>query len=177
MYRHAFWRGGPILNSAISGVEQALWDILGKVTNQPVYQLLGGACRDRIRVYANGPRGNTPEELAESAQALVERGYTAMKFCPTEQVKVLDGQAVIRQAARTVEAVRRAVGPDVDLALDAHGRLSPAMAIQVAHAVRDYGIFFYEEPCTLSSSGKPVQSIRNRCLRPSLTAFGSSAVA
>ena len=70
MYRHAFYRGGPVMNSAISGVEQALWDILGQALNQPVHQLLGGRVRDKIRVYANGPRGETPDEIAESALAL-----------------------------------------------------------------------------------------------------------
>jgi galactonate dehydratase len=147
MYRGAFWRGGPILNSAISGVEQALWDILGKVTNQPVYQLLGGACRDRIRVYANGPRGDTPETLAESAAALVERGFSALKLVPFGPTKPLDGVVAVRRAARIMEAVREAVGPDIDLAVDAHGRLSPAMAIEMARAIRDVGVLFFEEPC------------------------------
>ncbi|HET7094454.1 MAG TPA: enolase C-terminal domain-like protein, partial [Thermomicrobiales bacterium] len=132
MYRHAFWRGGPVLNSAISGVEQALWDIFGKSAGLPVWQLLGGACRDRIRVYANGPRGETAEELAESALALKEAGYSAMKLSPFGPTKPLDGVTAIRRAANIMEAVRDAVGPDVDLAVDAHGRLSPAMAIEMA---------------------------------------------
>jgi galactonate dehydratase len=147
MYRHAFWRGGPVLNSAISGVEQALWDIFGKSVNLPVWQLLGGACRDRIRVYANGPRGETAEELAESALELKEAGYSAMKLVPFGPTKPLDGVREVRRVAAIMEAVRSAVGPDVDLAVDAHGRLSPAMAIEMARAIRDVGIYFFEEPC------------------------------
>ncbi|MEA2528393.1 MAG: galactonate dehydratase, partial [Thermomicrobiales bacterium] len=96
MYRHAFYRGGPVMNSAISGVEQALWDILGKSLGAPVHQLLGGAVRDKIRVYANGPRGETAEEIAESSLSLKERGYSAMKLCPFGPTKPLDGVATIR---------------------------------------------------------------------------------
>ena len=168
MYRHAFWRGGPILNSAISGVEQALWDIFGKSVGLPVWQLLGGAVRDRIRVYANGPRGETPEELAESALALKERGYSAMKLAPFGPTKPLDGVATIRRAAEIMEAVRAAVGPDVDLAVDAHGRLSPAMAIEMARAIRDVGIFFYEEPC-LPENPKTMATVARECGIPVAT--------
>jgi galactonate dehydratase len=168
MYRGPFWRGGPVLNSAISGVEMAMWDIFGKSVGLPVYQLLGGAVRDKIRVYANGPRGETPEELAESALALKEEGYSAMKLVPFGPTKPLDGVAAIRKAARTMEAVRRAVGPDVDLAVDAHGRLSPAMAIQMAHAIRDVGVYFYEEPC-LPENPAAMATVARECGIPVAT--------
>lgn len=147
MYRHTFYRGGPLLMSAISGVDQALWDIFGKASNLPVHQLLGGRVRDRIKVYANGPRGETPEELAESALQIVEDGFTAMKLCPFPATKPVDGQKVIHFARAVMEKVRDAVGPDIDLAIDCHGRLSPAMAITLGKAVAEYGIYFYEEPC------------------------------
>lgn len=168
MYRHAFYRGGPVMNSAISGVEQALWDILGQALNQPVHQLLGGRVRDKIRVYANGPRGNSPEELAESALALTERGYTAMKLVPFGAMKPLDGIAAVREAARTMAAVRDAVGPDIDLAVDAHGRLSPAMAIQIAQAIREYGILFFEEPC-LPENVSTMATVARECGIPVAT--------
>ena len=80
MYRHSFWRGGVVIGSAISGIEQALWDILGKALGVPVYELLGGRVRDRVRLYANGPRGETPEEIAESCVRLVEAGWGALKL-------------------------------------------------------------------------------------------------
>jgi galactonate dehydratase len=168
MYRHAFYRGGPIMNSAISGVEQACWDIFGKSVGLPVHQLLGGRVRDRIRVYANGPRGTTAEELAESAAALVDRGYTAMKLCPFGPTKPVDGVSAIRSAARIMEKVRLAVGPDVDLAIDAHGRLSPAMAIQMGQAIKEYGIFFLEEPC-LPENAKTMATVARECGIPVAT--------
>lgn len=168
MYRHAFYRGGPVMNSAISGVEQALWDIFGKSVGLPVHQLLGGKVRDKIRVYANGPRGERPEEIAESAQAIVADGYTAMKLVPFGATKPLDGIAAIRRAAKVMEAVRNAVGPDIDLAVDAHGRLSPAMAVQMAHAIRDYGIYFYEEPC-LPENAAAMATVARECGIPVAT--------
>jgi galactonate dehydratase len=168
MYRHAFYRGGPVMNSAISGVEQALWDITGQALGQPVHQLLGGRVRDKIRVYANGPRGETPEALAESALALKERGYSAMKLVPFGATKPLDGIAAVREAARTMAAVRDAVGPDVDLAVDAHGRLSPAMAIQIGQAIKEYGIFFYEEPC-LPENPATMATVARECGIPIAT--------
>ena len=168
MYRHAFWRGGPVLNSAISGVEQALWDIFGKSVGLPVYQLLGGACRDRIRVYANGPRGETPEEIAESALRLVEQGYTAMKPAPFGPTKPVDGPAAVRRAVKIMEAVRLAVGPDIDLAVDAHGRLSPAMAIVMGQAIKEFGILFYEEPC-LPENPATMETVARECGIPVAT--------
>ncbi len=168
MYRHAFYRGGPVMNSAISGVEQALWDILGKSLGVPVHQLLGGAVRDKIRVYANGPRGETAEEIAESALSLKERGFSAMKLCPFGPTKPLDGVATIRRAAGIMEAVRAAVGSDVDLMVDAHGRLSPAMAIQMGQAIKDVGIFFLEEPC-LPENPATMQTVARECGIPVAT--------
>lgn len=168
MYRHAFYRGGPVMMSAISGVEQACWDIFGKSAGLPVHQLLGGHVRDKVRVYANGPRGETPEEIAESAREIVAAGYTAMKLVPFGAVKPLDGIATVRRAARIMEAVRDAVGPDVDLAVDAHGRLSPTMAIQIAHAIRDYGIYFFEEPC-LPENAATMATVARECGIPVAT--------
>ena len=168
MYRHAFYRGGPVMNSAISGVEQALWDIFGKSVNLPVHQLPAGRVRDKIRVYANGPRGNSPEEIAESALKIEPDGYTAMKLVPFGPTKPLDGITTIRKAAKILEAVRSAVGPDIDLAVDAHGRLSPTMAIQMAHAIRPYDILFYEEPC-LPENAAAMATVARECGIPIAT--------
>lgn len=168
MYRHAFYRGGPIMMSAISGVDQALWDIFGKAVNQPVHQLLGGRVRDKIRVYANGPRGNTPEEIAESALQIKSEGYSAMKLCPFDATKPLDGQKTIRHARAVMEAVRTAVGPDTELAVDAHGRLSPAMGIALGQAIKDYDILFYEEPC-LPENPATMATVARECGIPVAT--------
>jgi galactonate dehydratase len=145
MFRGAFWRGGPTLCAAISGLEMALWDILGKSLNVPVWQLLGGKVRDRIRVYTR-PRGGTPEELAKSAKEVVARGYSAMKFCPFEKVHVVDHYQIVEEAAARVQAVREAVGNGVDILLDFHGRVSPTMAIWLEEAIRPYHPMFIEEP-------------------------------
>src|SRR5438105_2092595 len=126
LFRGAFWRGGPTLCAAISGLEMTLWDILGKSLNVPVWQLLGGSVRDRIRVYTR-PRGSTPQELAASAKEVVARGFTAMKFCPFEKVRIVDHYRIVEDAAARVQAVREAVGNDVDILLDFHGRVSPTM--------------------------------------------------
>jgi len=145
MYRGAFWRGGPTLCAAISGLEMCLWDILGKSLGAPVWQLLGGAVRDRIRVYTR-PHGSTPEELAASAKQVVARGFTAMKFCPFDRVHVVDHYRVVEEAGRRVQAVREAVGNDVDIMLDFHGRVSPTMAMWLEEAVRPFHPMFIEEP-------------------------------
>ena len=144
MYRHGFWRGGVVLNSALSGLEQALWDIKGKALGVPVYELLGGRTRDRVRVYTHCG-GRTPEAAAERAKRLVEAGYTALKF-GTGPAGRTDSRMVVRQAAATMEAVRKAVGPDVDLMVDNHGQSPPGAAIEIMHALEPYGLLFFEEP-------------------------------
>src|SRR3954471_19880166 len=168
VYRHSFYRGGPVMMSALSGLDQALWDILGKSVNLPVHQLLGGRVRDKIRVYANGPRGTTPEELAESALSLRERGFDAMKLVPFGPTKPVDRPKVVREAVAIMEAVRNAVGPDVDLAVDAHGRLSPTMAIQIGQAIKDVGILFFEEPC-LPENPATMATVARECGIPIAT--------
>ncbi len=146
MYRGGFYRGGPVLCSAISGIEQALWDILGKSLNVPVYQLLGGAVRDRIRIY--GQIGSaTPEAALEHYRKRRAEGLTAFKFGPWQAIKPVDSPAVVEQAVAVVEALRNEAGSSIDLALDAHGRLSPAMAIRFARALEPYHPLFLEEPC------------------------------
>lgn len=146
IYRHSFWRGGFVVGSAISGIEQALWDILGKAIGVPVYELLGGRVRDRVRLYANGPRGSTPEEVAESCVRLVEQGWGALKLCPFDAVTAVAGQPEIQKARRQMRLIRDAVGPDVDVLIDCHGRLSPTSAVQMAQALEEFDIFFFEEP-------------------------------
>ena len=146
-YRHAFWRGGVTFLSALAGVEVALWDIKGQALGVPIHALLGGRVRDRIRAYANGPRGETPEEVARSAADLVARGFTALKFAPFGATPHLVPRRVIDAAVATTRAVREAVGPDVELMIDAHGRLSPAAAVRAADALAPFGIMFFEEPC------------------------------
>ncbi len=146
MYRWSFYRGGPIIMSAISGIEQALWDILGKYLGQPIYQLLGGPVREKIKVYAH-IGGRTPEECAQSALKRVKEGFRALKMAPFEAMRIVDTPRKIREAAEKVRAVRDAVGDDIDLGIDCHGRLSPSTAIMAAKALEPYSPMFLEEPC------------------------------
>jgi galactonate dehydratase len=146
-FRHAFWRGGVTFLSALAGIEVALWDIKGKALGVPIHTMLGGLARSRVRAYANGPRGDTPEAIARSASELVDRGYSALKFAPFDATPILAGRAVIDAVIAKVAAVREAVGPTIDLMIDGHGRLSPPVARRAAEALEPYGVMFFEEPC------------------------------
>ena len=148
LYAHSRFPGGSVVNAAISGIEHALWDIAGKAAGVPVYRLLGGKCRDRIRVYQSCS-GATPEAIAAHARQLVDQyGYTALKMSPQPpNSEQLPWAAVVRQAAERLAAVREAVGPDVDIGLDPHARIfEPMRALEMAAAVQPYRPFFFEEP-------------------------------
>ena len=141
-------RGAMDLYAAISGVEQAMWDLAGKRAGMPVHQLLGGAVRDRLRVYANGwARMDDIEELQARARAMVERGFTGLKFDPVPgRWRSYVGMKELRVAADRVRAVREAVGPDVDVLVEVHRRLSPSNAVRLAKMVEEYEPFWFEEP-------------------------------
>ncbi|MGH2530857.1 MAG: galactonate dehydratase [Thermomicrobiales bacterium] len=155
MYRHSFYRMGVIGMSALSGIEHACWDIWGKSLGVPVYQLLGGAVRDSIRVYDHLGGGemnalylqDQPERMAERARESVAAGFTAIKALVVPMTEPLDGAAPPRHADRCLAAIREAVGDDVDVMIDLHGRTTPAMAIQYGHVLAPYRPYFLEEPC------------------------------
>ncbi|MHA6622875.1 galactonate dehydratase [Pseudonocardia sp. DLS-67] len=140
-----FYRGGPVINSAVSGIDQALWDIAGRALGVPVHQLLGGAVRDRARVYG-WVHGSEPAELADAARAQVEKGLTAVKMNPSERLAPLDTPAAIQRVIDRVTAVRDAVGPQVDVAIDCHGRFSTAMSRRVLPLLEPLRPLFVEEP-------------------------------
>jgi galactonate dehydratase len=146
LYRSGFWRLGVIGLSALSGIDQALWDIKGKELGRPIYELLGGRVRDRVRVYTHFG-GSSPEAMAQNALSKVEKGWTAIKTVPVPITGLLDGPRVLKAAEAGVRAVREAVGDDVEILLDMHGRLTPAMAIQYGKLFEPYRPFFLEEPC------------------------------
>jgi galactonate dehydratase len=155
MTRQYFWRSGIEGMTAISGIEQALWDIKGKWLGVPVYELLGGRVRDRVRVYNHLGGGKMeamyesadPAEFVERALVVTEAGYTALKFMPVPRTEPVEGVRSVHNAERLVRAVREAVGPGVDLMVDLHARTWPGMAIQYCHAFEPYGLMFFEEPC------------------------------
>lgn len=142
MYRHGFWRGGVAILSALSGIEQALWDITGKAYGQPVYKLLGGAVRDYIPCYTH--TGNP-----EQAHKFMEEGWRAFKFGPRgrrQDGAAVDERELVQETAKAYGAMRDACGEDVELMCDVHGRLRPAAAIRLGKALEPYGLLFFEEP-------------------------------
>ena len=147
MHNGSRFPGGSIVNAAISGIETALWDIKGKAHGVPVYQLLGGRCRDKIRVYL-GIGGLTPAEAAAAAVDAARQGFTAVKMSPfPAEPEKMPWSQVLKGAAAKLEAVRRAVGDDMDIGLDPHARLfEPYKALELAEAVAPYRPMFFEEP-------------------------------
>lgn len=149
MFRWPRWRGGPILNSAISAIEIALWDILGQALGQPIYKLMGGKARQRIRLYKDC--GSTPQAFLQAKS----EGYTAAKsgFIRVDKDLVIPNFAV-REGAKALEAVRKAVGDDFDICIDAHGKLTTAMAIDFCTRIEDLRPFFVEEATQLEDLGE-----------------------
>ena len=145
MYRGAFYRGGPILMSAIAGVDQALWDIKGKFYNAPVHQLLGGQVRNRIKVYA-WVGGDRPADIVQSAQQAIADGFSATKMNLTEELQVVDHLHKIDAAIERIASLREAVGNKLDIAVDFHGRVHAPMAKLLIKAIEPYSPLFIEEP-------------------------------
>ena len=151
VYRSAFFRGGNILMSALSGIDQALWDIAGKYYDVPAYQLLGGAVRDRIRVYAHWGIGSLTDEGKAAAKERLELlqqkgGYTAFKSGPGGKWRGHEPPAVIDEFVERAYLMREWVGPDVELAFDFHGKMTPALAIEICHELKGMHPMFVEEP-------------------------------
>lgn len=157
LYRQSFWRTGVIGLSAISAIEHACWDILGKSLGQPVYKLLGGAVRDRVRMYTHLGGGDMKavyeSQLAADSRVFVDRalevisrGYNAVKVLITPPTESLNSIAAYRYAERMMEALRLAVGEDVDIMIDCHGRHSLANALEFCRVLAPYKPYFIEEP-------------------------------
>ncbi|MFI5752668.1 galactonate dehydratase [Streptomyces sp. NPDC051644] len=140
-----FYRSGPILSSAVAGIDQALWDIAGKVYGAPVHALLGGAVRDEVRVYA-WVGGDEPARLAEEITAQVEAGFTAVKMNAAGRTSPIPTLAETTAVVDRVAAAREVLGPDRDVAIDMHGRFGPAAARRVLHAIEPLHPLFVEEP-------------------------------
>ncbi len=145
MYRCGFYRGGPEIMSAISGIDQALWDIKGKYYNTPVYELLGGACRDKIRIY-RWIGGDRPHDVVKDAQKALEEGFSAIKMNGTDEVHYIDSFEKIQLACERIAAIRDKVGYKLDIAVDFHGRLHKSMAKVLAKEVEQFHLMFIEEP-------------------------------
>ena len=145
MYRSGFYRGGAILMSAIAGIDQALWDIKGKFYNAPVYQLLGGKARNSIKVYS-WIGGDRPSEVATAAKTMIDQGFKAVKMNATEELQYVDSYKKIEQAVERMAAVREAVGNDIGIGVDFHGRVHKPMAKILAKELEPFHPMFIEEP-------------------------------
>ena len=144
------YQGGSTVLTAISGVELAMWDLVGRACGQPVYKLMGGQCRERLMAYANGWYGwaRSPEEYAARAVEAVARGYRALKFDPFGSAWKHQSRAQLSQAEALVSAVRRAVGEEVELMIEVHGRLAVEEALETGRRLEKYRPYWYEEPVT-----------------------------
>lgn len=161
-HRQQFFQGGVVTMSALSGIDQALWDIKARALGVPLYELLGGAVRERVRMYDHLGGGDadvvygpaTIDGFAEAAACSVKDGFTALKILAVPMSESLTGWGDVSRASALMRAVRQAVGDEVDIMVDLHGRTTAAMAIQYGHALAPYRPFFFEEPC---QPGNPAQ--------------------
>lgn len=145
LYRAGFYRGGPVLMSAIAGIDQALWDIKGKKYGLPVYEFLGGAVRDKLRVYS-WIGGDRPSDVGKSAKEKMDLGFTAVKMNASEEMHYIDSFAKVEAIVNRVAAVREATSRDFGIAVDFHGRIHKSMAKVIAKELDSYHLMFIEEP-------------------------------
>ena len=147
-YRDAYWRGGPVLMSALSGIEMALWDIKGKALGVPVYELLGGKIRDSVPCYANGwfAGSKTPEDFARCAKKAVEAGFSGLKWDPFGSAYMNIDPRGLNTALECVEAGKAAVGDKVHLIIEGHGRFNVPTAVRIGNELDNFGILWFEEP-------------------------------
>ncbi|MEK3877848.1 galactonate dehydratase [Paenibacillus sp. FSL M7-0420] len=167
MYRGGFYRGGAILMSAIAGIDQALWDIKGKIYNAPVYQLLGGACRNSMRVYS-WVGGDRPIDVVKAALEKKAAGFTAIKMNASEEMQFIDTHDKIYAIVERVAAIREACGPEFGIAVDFHGRLHKPMARGLARELDPYRLMFIEEP-VLPENNEVLREIAHHTSTPIAT--------
>lgn len=145
LYRAGFYRGGGILMSAIAGIDQALWDIKGKAFGVPVYQLMGGACRDKVKVYS-WVGGDRPHDVGQAALEKKQVGFTAVKMNATEELQMIDSYKKIDAVLERVAAIRESCGKYFGIAIDFHGRVHKPMAKVLAKKLEQFDPMFLEEP-------------------------------
>lgn len=145
LYRGGFYRGGPILMSAIAGIDQALWDIKGKYYDAPVYDLLGGTCREKTRVYS-WIGGDRPNDILEQAKKAHDNGFTAIKMNATEELQMIDTFSKVEKVLERVAIIRENLGKDFGIGIDFHGRVHKPMAKLLAKELEQYHPMFIEEP-------------------------------
>ena len=149
MYRNDFWRAGVIATTVMSGIEIACWDIIGKALGQPVWRLLGGRCHDRVKAYANAwyTVERKPEEFARRVQVVLDKGYRALKVDPFGPGALELSREEKVRSVELIAAIREAIGPEVEIFVEMHGRFSAATAIELARLLEPYRPGWIEEPC------------------------------
>jgi galactonate dehydratase len=167
LYRGGFYRGGPVLMSAMSGIDQALWDLKGKALGVPVHELLGGAVREKIRVYA-WIGGDRPADVAREALAKKEQGYTAIKMNGTYEVEWIGSSRKITEAVERAFAIREACGPDFGIAIDFHGRVHKGTAKLLMRELEPVRPLFIEEP-VLAENNEALLDLRRTSAIPIAT--------
>ncbi|WP_276373663.1 galactonate dehydratase [Chryseolinea sp. H1M3-3] len=167
LYRGGFYRGGPILMSALAGIDQALWDIKGKFYNAPIHQLIGGKARDSIKVYS-WIGGDRPADVGLAAKTIVGHGFTAVKMNATEELQYIDSFQKIDEAIKRIAAVRDAVGAAIGIGIDFHGRVHKPMAKILAKELEAFHPMFIEEP-VLPENNEALREIANHVSIPIAT--------
>ncbi len=162
LYRGTFYRGGPVITSAMSGIEQALWDIKGKFYNAPVYELLGGAVRDKLKVYC-WIGGDNPTEVAKHAKDMYDKGYKAVKMNGTPPIKWIDSFQHVSDVCDRVASIRQELGYKLDIAIDFHGRVHKSMARVLMKELEKYNLMFIEEPVLTENEEAFVELRRHTC--------------
>jgi L-alanine-DL-glutamate epimerase-like enolase superfamily enzyme len=152
IFRGTFWRGGPVLMSALSALDAALWDIKGKALNTPVYNLLGGKCRDKIRMYSHCG-GGTTDELCRNAEEKLKLGYRVLRICPHDNFSdgFYEPGVQVRKSVLAMKQLREFVGPEVEIIFEVHTRLSPVRAIELCNSIAEYHPIFVEDPIRADS--------------------------
>ncbi|MCL2708484.1 MAG: galactonate dehydratase [Defluviitaleaceae bacterium] len=167
LFRGHFYRGGPEGMSAIAGIDQALWDIKGKRHNLPIHEMLGGRCRDRLRVYS-WIAGDRPSDAVEGAREKISQGFTAVKMNGTEELHYIDSFKKIDRVCERLQAMRDAFGYDLDIAIDFHGRAHKPMAKVLAKELDRFKLMFIEEP-VLSENNEALREIAAQTSTPIAT--------
>lgn len=167
MYRGAFYRGGAVMMSAISGVDQALWDIRGKYYGMPVYRMLNGGVKEKVMVYRSVTDGTMEEQIAD-AKLLKAQGYRTLKTSPQQAMHYIDSYQKVEEVVRRVTTLRETVGSDVNIAIDFHGRIHRPMAKQLARALDPLHLTFLEEP-VLPENNETLDELRQYTATPVAT--------
>jgi len=146
IFRGTFWRGGPVLQSALAGIDIALWDLQGKALGVPVYRMLGGAAREKVLVYRH-VGGRTPEQLVENAQALLSEGWKVLRISPTDAIDPgFSPKRAVQKGTEYFKTLREAIGKEPEVIFEVHTRLTPTQAIELCKAIEEYHPFFVEDP-------------------------------